>query len=147
MRFVILLIAFFTLLYSKEYKVVFDCSTSDVSYLKSRMWLIGKTIDTIEADSNRVKVLLTMHGKCSIVASKEFDMYVEDSEVEAMSKAQKHLKKLLKRPNFKAVVCAMSLSSNGIEQSSVISGVKISKNSFLDTIEAQNNGYAIMTFK
>ena len=41
----------------------------------------------------------------------------------------------------------MSLNANTIEKADVVQDVKISKNSFIDTIAYQNDGYALMTFK
>jgi len=41
----------------------------------------------------------------------------------------------------------MSLENNGLEQADVLPFVRISPNSFIDTIGYQNNGYALMTFK
>jgi len=41
----------------------------------------------------------------------------------------------------------MSLANNAIEQSEVLPFIKISSNSFLDTIAYQNDGYALMSFK
>ena len=132
---------------AKEYKVIFDCSSGDMGYLKSRMWLIGKTIDMFQKRGDNLQVVLTMHGKCSILASEDFDMYIRKEEVQKAKTAQEFLQLLLKRKNFKAFVCAMSLDANDIDKESIMERIKISPNSFTETIRYQNEGYAIMTFK
>ncbi len=132
---------------AREYKVVFDCSSADAHYIKTRMWLVGKTIDMIEDKGNSAKVALTLHGSCVAMVSKDYDMIVPDEDVNDIQKAQEYLRGLSKRDNVSITVCAMSLASNAIEKSEVLPFINISPNSFLDTIKYQNNGYAIMTFK
>ncbi|WP_297440986.1 DsrE family protein [Sulfurimonas sp.] len=147
MKIIILTLMIFLNLQAREYKVVFDCSSSDAHYVKSRMWLIGKTMDMIEKKGDTVKAALTLHGSCVAMVSKDFDMIVPDEEVTEVQQSQKYLKALSKRKNISITVCAMSLASNAIEQSEVLPFIKISSNSFLDTIAYQNDGYALMSFK
>ncbi len=134
-------------LQAQEYKVIFDCSSGDAHYIKSRMWLVGKTMDMIEKRGEKVDVALTLHGSCVPMVSKEFDMVVADEDVEEIQKAQEYLIGLSKRENVKIIACAMSLANNAIEQDEVLKFVEISPNSFIETIAYQNSGYAIMTFK
>ena len=144
-----ILLIFFGLLslQAQEYKVVFDCSSGDAHYVKSRMWLVGKTMDMMEKRGDKVDVALTLHGSCVPMVSTEFDMIVADEDVAEIQKAQEYLIGLSKRKNVKIIACAMSLASNAIEKKEVLKFVKISPNSFIDTIAYQNSGYAIMTFK
>lgn len=135
------------LLHAQEYKVVFDCSSSDAHYIKSRMWLVGKTIDMIEKRGDKVDVALTLHGGCVPVVSEDYDMLVADEDVAEIQKAQAYLVGLSQRDNVKIIACEMSLVSNAIEKKEVLKFVTITPNSFLDTIAYQNSGYAIMTFK
>lgn len=134
-------------LYANEYKVIYDCSSSDAGYIKSRMWLVGKTIDMMQVEGDESKVVLTLHGGCVTMIAQDYDIIVPDEDLENIEQAQKYLKSLSKRKNVKIIACAMSLSANAIDQKDVLPFVKISKNSFLDTIRYQNEGYAIMTFK
>lgn len=136
-----------SILQAKEYKVVYDCSSSDASYIKSRMWLIGKTMDMMEEQGDSSKVVLTLHGGCVDMVSKEYDMIVPDEDVAAIKKAQEYLKTLIQRKNVKVITCSMSLANNTIEKKEVLPSIHISPNSFLDTIKYQNMGYALMTFK
>ncbi len=133
--------------WAKEYKVVFDCSSKNMGYLKSRMWLIGKTIDMFKENGDTLKAVLTMHGQCTKLASEDIEIYVDGKEKKKALQAQSYLRKLLKSKKVKAYVCAMSLDANSIDQDSILPNIKISKNSFIETIKYQNEGYAIMTFK
>ena len=144
--FVLILILLGTL-QAEDYKAVFDCSSGNANYIKSRMWLVGKTIDMIEEQGDTAKVVLTIHGKCAIIVSKEYDMTVPDEDVESIKKAQNYLISLSKRKNVKIITCSMSLAGNTIDKTEVLPFVNISKNSFIETIRYQNKGYALMTFK
>ncbi|MDQ7085772.1 MAG: DsrE family protein [Sulfurovum sp.] len=135
------------ILHAKEYKVVYDCSSGNADYIKSRMWLVGKTIDMIEEQGDTTKVAITIHGKCAIIVSKEYDMIVPDEDVESIKKAQNYLISLSKRKNVKLITCSMSLANNAIEKKEVLPFIQIVQNSFIETIYYQNEGYALMTFK
>jgi len=143
----LIFILFSVLVNAKEYKVVFDCSSGDASYIKSRMWLVGKTIDMIEKQGDTAKVALTLHGSCVAMVANDYDMIVPDEDVQNIKQSQEYLKELAKRKNVRIIACAMSLAHNAIDKTDVLPFVKISKNSFLDTIRYQNDGYALMNFK
>ena len=132
---------------AKEYKAVFDCSSSNTGYIKSRMWLIDKTMSMVEEQGDKPKFAITLHGGCVAMVSKDYEMVVPDEEMQNVKKAQEYLTHLIKNKGVKVTVCAMSLSSNAIEQEEVLENINISPNSFLDTIAYQNDGYALMTFK
>ena len=146
-KIILIILLAFSALQSQEYKVIFDCSSGDAHYIKSRMWLVGKTMDMMEKRGDKVDVALTLHGSCVPMVSTEFDMVVADEDVADIQKAQEYLIGLSKRKNVKIIACAMSLASNAIEKEEVLKFVEISPNSFIDTIAYQNSGYAIMTFK
>ena len=142
----VIIVTFMTLS-AEEYKAVFDCSSSDANYIKSRMWLVGKTIDMIEEQGDTSQVVLTLHGGCVPIVSKLYNEIVPDEDLQNIKQAQEYLKSLSKRKNVKIIACAMSLSANAIEKEEVLPFVQIVRNSFLDTIYYQNMGYALMTFK
>lgn len=145
-----ILILFFVLLGSlqaKEYKAVFDCSSKNAGYIASRMFLLERTMDMIEKNGDSVKFAITIHGSCSPIVSKNIDEVVrDDSRLAVFEKAQRQLKKLAEK-KVDIIVCAMSLNANTIDEEDVLPFVKISPNSFIDTIGYQNDGYALMTFK
>ena len=144
----LLLIALGTSLFAKEYKAIFDCSSKNYAYVMSRMFLIERTMDMMQEDGSKVNFVLTIHGACAPIVSKNFDEVIEDdNDLKLIEQAQTQLKKLATKKDVKVIVCAMSLNANTIEKEDVLDFVKISKNSFIETIGYQNDGYALMTFK
>ncbi len=143
----LLLVIFSALLQAKEYKAVFDCSSKNIGYVASRMFLIERTMDMIQKNGDSTKFALTIHGSCAAIVSVNFDELVEENEVETMQQAQNQLKRLSEKKGVEVIVCAMSLNANTIEEEDVVPFVKIVENSFIDTIGYQNDGYALMTFK
>jgi intracellular sulfur oxidation DsrE/DsrF family protein len=132
---------------AETYKAVFDCSSHDADYIKSRMWLVGKTKEMIEAKGDKTDFVLTLHGGCVPMVSTEYKDIVDDEDVAAIATAQKLLKELARKKHVKVIACAMSLEVNAIDTDEVLPFVTISPNSFVDTIKLQNRGYALMTFK
>jgi len=146
-RYLLFLTLTLAALHAEIYKAVFDCSSDDASYIKSRMWLIGKTIDMIEKQGNKTDFVLTLHGKCVPIVSKLYDEVVDDEDEEDIKQAQRYLTTLAKKRGVKVIACAMSLEFNDIAQKEVLPFVTISPNSFIDTIRYQNSGYALMPLK
>ena len=143
----LLLLTLSTVTQAKEYKAVFDCSSKNVGYVSSRMFLIERTMDMMHRNGDTTKFAITIHGSCAAITSVNFDELVEENEVATMQQAQKQLKRLSEKKDVDVVVCAMSLNANAIEKEDVVPYVKIVENSFIDTIGYQNDGYALMTFK
>ena len=83
-----------TSVYAQEYKAVFDCSSGNADYIKSRMWLVGKTMDMIEKRGDKASFVITLHGGCVPMVSKEYDMIVPDEDAKSIKKAQEYLKVL-----------------------------------------------------
>lgn len=142
-----MIIIAFSALPAEEYKAVFDCSSSDASYIKSRMWVVGKTLDMIEKKGDTAKFVITLHGGCVPMVSKLYNEIVDDEDMPAIKEAQESITQLAKRKGVKIIACAMSLNKNAIEKKEVLPFVTISDNSFIDTIYYQNQGYALMAFK
>ena len=135
------------MLHAKEYKAVFNCNSNDMQYVASRMILVERTMDMIEKNGDTLKFAITIHGGCAPIVSKNYDeIILNEKDLSSIALSQKQLIKLAKK-GVEVVVCAMSLNANTIEKEDVISSVKISPNSFLETISYQNNGYALMVFE
>lgn len=147
MKYMVVLLITLRLLHAQEYKAVFDCSSNDAQFIMSRMNLIDKTMQMIEKRSETAKFAITLHGGCVPMVSRTYSEVIDDSDVLFIRQAQEALIRLSKNKNIEIVACAMSLDSNAIEKSDVLPFVRISENSFIDTIRYQNHGYAIMTFK
>jgi len=149
MKYIFLIfLAVLTSLQAREYKAVFDCSSKDTGYIASRMFLIERTMDMMKEDGDKVKFALTIHGGCAPIVSLNYDeIIMDDNDLVNIEKAQQQLKKLIVKKDVEVIVCAMSLNANTIEKEDVLPMVRISKNSFIETIAYQNDGYALMTFK
>ena len=113
----------------------------------SRMGLIEKTMNMIEKDGNTANFVITLHGGCVPMVSNIYNELVPDEDMPYIKKAQESIIRLAQDKKVKIIVCAMSLNANAIEEKEVLPFIQISKNSFIDTIGLQNQGYALMTFK
>lgn len=132
---------------AQEYKSVFDCSSDNARFIKSRMGLIEKTMDMIEKGGHTANFVITLHGGCVPMISNVYNEIVPDEDIPYIKKAQESIIRLAKDKKVKIIACAMSLSANAIEKKEVLPFIQISENSFIDTIYFQNKGYALMTFK
>ena len=132
---------------AQEYKAVFDCSSSNAAYIDSRLMVMEKTMDMLEEDSQKANFVLTLHGGCVPMVSKRFSDIIPDKDINHIARAQETIRRLSEKKGVEIIACAMSLKYNAIEQKDVLPFVKISKNSFIDTIKYQNLGYALMPLK
>ena len=132
---------------AQEYKSVFDCSSDNARFIKTRMSLIEKTMSMIEKRGDKAKFVVTLHGGCVPMVSNLYNEIVPDEDMSYIKKAQESIRRLAEDKKVKIIVCAMSLNANGIEEKEVLPFIQISENSFIDTIGFQNDGYAVMTFK
>ncbi|MCK9473529.1 DsrE family protein [Sulfurimonas sp.] len=145
--FFIILSTLFIMANAQEYKAVFNCNAKDMQYVASRMILVERTMDMIEKNGDTTKFAITIHGGCAPIVSKNYDEIVlDEKDLESIKASQQQLIKLSEK-GVEVVVCAMSLNANTIPKEDVIPEVKISQNSFIDTIRFQNNGYALMVFE
>ncbi len=135
-----------TLASAQEYKAVFDCASSDPRYILSRMTLIEKTKAMIEKHGDKARFAITIHSGCAKLASVHADYLVPEDEVIYMTKAQESLKRLSSQ-KVEIVACAIALEGNAIDREDVLPFVRISENSYIDTIGYQNRGYALMPLK
>lgn len=136
-----------TSIQAEEYKAVFNCNANNMQYVASRMVLVERTMDMIEQKGDTPKFAITIHGGCAPIVSKNYDeIILDEKDLSSIELSQKQLIKLADR-GVEIVVCAMSLNANTIPKEDVIESVKISPNSFLETIHYQNNGYALMVFE
>lgn len=143
----LLILTLFGTIQAQEYKAVFDCSSDDARYISGRMILVEKTIGMIEQRGDKATVAITLHGGCVPMASRAYDEIIYDEDMPYIKNAQNIITRLAKKKGVEIVACAMSLDANGLEQQEVLPFVRISENSFIDTIAYQNRGYAVMTFK
>ena len=131
---------------AREYKAVFDCTASDPLYLAGRMGLIEKTMTQIEARGDKPHFVITMHSGCVKLASENVDFLVPDDAVEMMRLAQKSLERLSRR-GVEIVACSIAMEGQAIDREDVLPFIRVTENSFIETIGYQNRGYALMILK
>lgn len=146
-RYIFLILGLLSFMQAQEYKSVFDCSSDNARFVMTRMKLIEKTINMIEKDGDKANFVITLHGGCVPMVSDIYDEIVPDEDMHYIKMAQESIIRLAQKKKVKIIVCAMSLNANAIEKKEVLPFIQISKNSFIDTIGLQNQGYALMTFK
>ncbi len=146
MRALLMVLLVYSSVVAKEYKAVFDCSSSDARYIMTRVMLIDKTMEMFKDQGDDVDFVVTLHGGCVAMTSQNYEDIVDDSDLNYIAKAQQTLKSLAHK-GVAVTACAMSLDANGVDKEEVLPFIKISRNSFIDTIKYQNSGYALMSFK
>ena len=129
---------------AQEYRAVFDCSASDPRYILSRMVLVEKTAAMLEARGDKALFAVTIHGGCIVAAASDYEIRVPDDEVVYIKKTQEILARLAKEKKVDVVACAIALEGFGIDREDVVPFMRISENSYIDTIGYQNRGYALM---
>ena len=145
-RVFVLWLIFLAMAQGREYKAVFDCSSDDARYISGRMKLVEETLRLIEKQGNTGTFALTLHGGCVPIVAANMDEIVSDEELPLIRQAQETLKRLHGEKKVEIVACAMSLKANGLDAGDVLPFVRVSEDSFIDTIGYQNDGYAVMTF-
>jgi len=56
------LVILFGVIEAKEYKAVFDCSSSDSRFIKSRMWLVDKTMTMIQDKGDKPEFAMSLNA-------------------------------------------------------------------------------------
>jgi len=146
-KYIFLILGLLSFIQAQEYKSVFDCSSDNARFVMSRMNLIERTINMIEKDGDTTNFAITLHGGCVPMVSNVYDEITPHEDLPYIKMAQESIKRLAQKKKVKIIVCAMSLNANAIDKTEVLPFIQISKNSFIDTIGLQNQGYALMTFK
>ena len=129
-----------------ELKAIFDCSSNNANYIDTRMRLIEKTIAMIEEEKDKANFVLTIHSGCVSVVSKNYDDIIPLEDITHIQKAQKTIERLSKK-GVKIIACDIALGAYRIDKKDVLPFIEISKNSFIDVIKYQNQGYALMPLK
>lgn len=122
-------------------KVVFDCSSDNLSYVGSRFWLIEESAKEYLETKTPYEMVLTIHSGCIETVSKEAAF--GDS---IMQKIQKKLTTLMQTYHVRVEACNIALNRYGIEKSDQLDGIHNVRNSITRVIELQNKGYAIISF-
>lgn len=94
------LFLFLSVANAREYKSVFDCSSSDAQYVASRMALVEKTMSMMQKGGDDTKFALTLHGDCVAMVSKSYEEITADEDMKYVKKAQDKLVALSKETTW-----------------------------------------------
>lgn len=121
--------------------VVFDCSSSDMGYVSSRMWLIEESAKEYKEKKVPYDIVLTIHSGCTEIVSKDA---AEGDKV--MEKIQTRLQNLSNTYGVTIEACEIALNRYGIDKEDYIPTIKTVRNSITRVIQLQNEGYAFIPF-
>ncbi len=124
---------------SDTQKAVFDCSSGDMKFVGSRMWLIEQSAKELTEKKIPYEFVLTVHSGCTPLMDQE-------SGEETIEMIQKRLKVLHDTYGLKIEACGIALERFGYEDDDLLPYVSTVKNSITRVIELQNNGYAFIPY-
>lgn len=125
----------------KQQNVVFDCSSDDLSYVSSRLWLIQESAKEYKEKKTPYHMVLTIHSGCTKIVSKES---AEGDKL--MQNIQKKLQNLSSEHQVSVEACQIATDRYGIEKDDLLKDVKLVRNSITRVIELQNEGYAFIPY-
>lgn len=128
-------------------KAVFDCAAKDLNYINSRLQLMERTHLDFAELNQKSDFILTIHSHCTPIVSSNAEFFYTESDTKTIASIQKQLKKLQLSYNVEIRVCEIALNHFGILKSDLLDKVKTTKNSFMDVIQLQNQGYALFPLK
>lgn len=124
---------------SDTQKAVFDCSSGDMKFVGSRMWLIEQSAKELVEKKIPYEFVLTVHSGCTPLIDQE-------SGEETIEMIQKRLKVLHDTYGLKIEACGIALERFGYEDEDLLPYVSTVRNSITRVIELQNNGYAFIPY-
>lgn len=124
-------------------KAVFDCSAKDLSYINSRLQLIERTNLDFKDLNQKSDFVLTIHSHCTPIVSNDAIFFYTEKDAKTIESIHNQLKKLNLTYNVEIRVCEIALNHFGILKAELLDGIKTTKNSFMDVIQLQNQGYAL----
>ena len=125
----------------KKQTVVFDCSSADMKYVASRLWLIDLSVEEYIDAKTPYDVVVTIHSGCTSIVSKNVP-----ADNKMMKTIQKKLEKLSKYDNVSIEACQIAVDRFKIKHEDVYPFMKLVPNSITRAISLQNDGYAFIPF-
>jgi len=126
----------------KQQNVVFDCSSDDLAYISSRLWLIEESAKEYKEKKTPYHMVLTIHSGCTEIVSKES---AEGDKL--MQNIQKKLQNLSATHDVSVEACQIATDRYGIEKDDLVKDVKLVRNSITRVIALQNEGYAFIPYQ
>jgi len=130
---------------TEPYRAVFDCSSGDMNFVKSRFWLIQSVAEELDDKEIKHDFVLTIHSKCTPVVAKDLSGF-KDKKRKAIKKIQDRLSLLAEIYNVKIEACDIALMAHNLLKEDILDFVSITPNSITRVIELQNKGYALIPY-
>lgn len=146
MKYLFLVLLFFSFSFSQEYKAVFDCESNNARFVLGRLFLIERTIKNFKEDNLKYKFEITIHGGCVLFLRKDLSKFSprKRHQIEDLQNQLEILKELY---NVQIKACNIALNRYGLKKKDIIDFVDIVKNSWQEIIILQNKGYALVPFE
>jgi intracellular sulfur oxidation DsrE/DsrF family protein len=124
-------------------KVIWDITLSKPSRLLFVMKVIDETYDDLVKQDVTPDMVFTFHGRVlKLLSSQTLELDL-DEEV-ALEKLLALIQNLSSKPGVKMESCSVASRILGIDNSTIISGVKPVGNTFVSMIGYQQKGYALI---
>ena len=128
------------------YKAVYDLSTSEMRYLHNRVQLIQKTAEMVRKNGDTPVFVITIHSGATPILAKMPDMYAKEQDVPVIYGIHETLQKLHDDFDVRVLGCDLATAAYGMEPDELLPFVERTRNSIIDLIKLQNDGYAAVYF-
>lgn len=144
MKFIIAFLLIFNFLYATDKKesiakAVFDCKIRNLDVIDGRLALMLRTIRDFELKDKKYDFVVTIHSYCTPIAE-------DGTKNEKMKKIQEKLE-LLSLQEVDIRVCNIAMNRYNYKRENILDYISIADNSWVDVIELQNSGYALMNLE
>ncbi|HHH20103.1 MAG TPA: hypothetical protein ENK86_06310 [Campylobacterales bacterium] len=124
-----------------ERKAVFDCSSDDMDFVSSRMWLIAESAKEYQELKVPYQFVLTIHSGCTEIMAKE-----SAEEDETIAKIQQRMEELSTKYKVSVEGCQIAIDRYGYAKKDLLPFITPVRNSITRVINLENEGYALITF-
>ena len=127
----------------EPYKALFDCSSGDMKFVASRIWLIQKTADQLLEEKEPYDFVVTIHSGCTPIVAADPSGYPEADRLEGI---QMQMETLAEEYGVKFVACGIAAQRYALGKEDLLPFVTTVPNSITEAIRLQNQGYALIPF-
>lgn len=126
-----------------EGKVIWDVTVGSPTKLLLLLNVIDETYDDLERQNVKPDMVFLFHGRVmKLISTKPLDLPLDEEE--AHEEALELIKKLSQQPGVKMESCSISARLLGIDNETIIPGIKPVGNTFVSQIGYQKKGYAMI---
>ena len=123
--------------------VIWDVTIGSPSKLLFMLNVIEETYDDLERQNVAPDMVFLFHGPVlKLISTTPLDLPLD--QVEAHEQAQELIQKMSKLPGVKMESCSIAARTFGVDNGTIISGIKPVGNTFVSQIGYQQKGYAMI---